>query len=151
MSRLVGFKVEPVIVVVFKHASRRSLMVTCRRISLLGSLVFLGTAMASSAFAQLSPIWLRPGQCVMISNQQICAEKPGATDSSSTTTTPSGPTVSLKSLLCKWGAKDDSQPGLTGYGLYQMTVMTDGTKQEVLLKNFGPADRAGCEAAARAK
>jgi hypothetical protein len=128
--------------------------VVCPRFFMTSMIVFFGlSGLASISAAQLSPIWLRPGQCVMISSQQICAENPGQTQQGSTTTTTVDPAkmVDQRLFVCKWGAEDSSEPGIKGWGLYQVKIMGDSSKQEVLVKNYGAAGQKECEASAKAQ
>lgn len=105
---------------------------------------------AGAAAAQLSPIWLRPGQCVMISSQQICAENPTQPQNATTTTTVNpANVVDQRLLVCKWGVEDAAEPGIKGWGLYQVKIMGDSSRQEVLVKSYGPAGQKECEASAK--
>jgi len=103
---------------------------------------------ASVGFAQMAPIYLKPGQCILIGGQQVCAmmgDKIGADGSVQ------DPPKPLTMKVCKWGAADDAHEGVKGYGVYQVVVKDDGSKTETLLKSYGPVDQAGCEKEAQRK
>ena len=88
----------------------------------------------------------------MISSQQICAENPAQPQNSTTTTTVNpANVVDQRLLVCKWGAEDAAEQGIKGWGLYQVKVMGDSSRQEVLVKSYGPAGQKECEASAKAQ
>ena len=111
-------------------------------------LVVASALFTTAATAQVSPIWLKPGQCILVGGQQICAQ---IEDKSGTNPlVPEKPKVTVMNI-CKWGAADDAHEGVKGYGLYRVMIKEDGTKVETLVKSYGPVDQEGCEKDAKAK
>jgi len=110
--------------------------------------IFVASAFSTQSNAQMAPIYLKPGQCILVGGQQVCAlmeDKKGVDSSGAEIPKP------LYMKVCKWGAADDAHEGVKGYGLYQIVVKDDGAKVETLLKSYGPVDQAGCEKDAKSK
>ena len=97
---------------------------------------------SASVFAG-EPIHLKPGQCILIGSQEVCALK-GDDPNADVKPKPT------KLATCKYGDKGD-EPGMKGYTLYQIVIKEDGSKTETSVKSFGSLDndKADCEKAAR--
>jgi hypothetical protein len=86
-----------------------------------------------------NPIYLQPGQCIVVGSQQVCAIKPDAT---STTSVASEKTL----YACRYGQfKDADVTNVKTYELVQVLFKPDGSKTEVELKNFGINGKDACE------
>jgi hypothetical protein len=102
--------------------------------------IFLLIAYSSGALGASKTIYIEPGQCISIGKQEICAK-----------------TQSIKfderiiqHFVCRFGLYDGSEiPDLKSYQLVKILVMTDGTKSEINLSNFGPSGKDKCEAEAQ--
>ncbi len=104
------------------------------------SVVILAALGAGTALAG-EPIRLKPGQCILIGSQEVCAMTPDAAAAAAPTT----PRPTLMAS-CKYGDRAD-EPGMKGYTLIQIGLKDDGTKTETAVKTYGsmPADKAECE------
>ncbi len=100
---------------------------------------FLGLASGPVAFGG-EPIYLQPGQCVMVGSQQVCAMK------SDVAATPAANEVTY---ACRYAEhKGGDVPGYKTYGLVKVTVRPDGSSREILIKDFGMRGKEKCEQAA---
>ena len=82
------------------------------------------------------PIYLQPGQCILIGSQQICAQKADTAG------------ASTKTLMhtCVYGHHAGTDlPDLKSYALIQTTTTDDGRKNEVVIKDFGVKGKEDCE------
>ncbi len=103
----------------------------------LAVLAWLPTARAAE------PITLRPGQCILIGSQQVCAM---ATDQ----VLPAAKT-SKTLYLCRYAIHAGSEiPDLKSHALFMVDI-SGGQKVETLVKIFGisDADKLACEAEAK--
>ncbi|MGE0174733.1 MAG: hypothetical protein AB7T49_18215 [Oligoflexales bacterium] len=91
-----------------------------------------------SEFAMADAIFIKPGQCIVVGTQQVCAIKEDG---------PATPTINQNRALtiCKFGSYDSEEPKTKGYALFLVQVKEDGSKTETLIKSFGPAGKADCE------
>jgi len=105
-----------------------------------GILTLLG--MASSSFSHMAlagePIYVQPGQCVMVGSQQVCAMKGDAT------VAPGEVTYACRNSEHKGG----DLPGYKTYGLVKVVGKPDGSLSEVLIKDFGMKGKEKCDEAA---
>ncbi|NDE17309.1 hypothetical protein EBZ80_20500 [bacterium] len=86
------------------------------------------------------PVYLQPGQCVMVGAQQVCAMKP---DASAT------PAPNEVNYVCRYSEhKGGDLPGYKTYGLVKVTTRADGSSREILIKDFGIRGKEKCEQAA---
>ena len=99
------------------------------------ALLATGTLLAAGA-AHADPIYLQPGQCIIVGSQQVCAMN---SDQSAAVLKPS--------ILwtCRYGTQGGEIPDLKSYALYQVRINPSGTKNETLVKSFGPNDKEACE------
>jgi hypothetical protein len=98
-------------------------------------LTLLLATLASPALAD--PIYIPPGQCIMVGTQQVCAQVSNAT------TTPLKADVMY---VCRFGMFADSEtPELKSFELIQIRVTDQGQKVETNLKNFGINGKDACE------
>lgn len=93
----------------------------------------------------MQPIYLKPGQCIMMGAQQVCAMMPDGQPPMP----PPPPPGPMKVSHCRWGAFDEADKKASGWAHLLLTLKEDGTKQETVVRYFGPADKEGCEKAAR--
>ena len=103
------------------------------------AVLLAGLSVAPELFAS-DTIHLRPGQCIYIGAQEVCAMR--ADDPASIPAAPRPTTLAS----CQYGDKAN-EPGMKGYTLTQVTIKDDGTKTETVVKSFGsmPKDKADCE------
>ena len=108
--------------------------------SVLLSLAIIG-GLATAARAE--PIYLKPGQCILVGSQQVCAMQVDQ---------PEAQTMKTQLLyVCRYGMNAGSEvPDLKSYALFQINLQESGTKFETQLKNYGPSDKGkqACEAEA---
>ena len=90
-------------------------------------------------------IHVRPGQCILVGSQEVCALR--CDDAAATPAPAPRPTTMA---TCKYGPRPDDA-AMKGYTLVQMIIKDDGSKHETVIKTFGsmPADKAECEREAR--
>ena len=94
------------------------------------------TALFAGA-AHADPIYLQPGQCIMVGAQQVCAM------SADQATAVLKPTILW---TCRYGNHQGSEvPDLKNYALYQVRIDPSGAKNETLVKSYGPNDKKICE------
>lgn len=99
-------------------------------------------AIASMGTANLAlagePIYVQPGQCVMVGSQQVCAMKGDATVAPGEVT-----------YACRYSEhKGGDLPGYKTYGLVKIVGKADGSSSEVLIKDFGMKGKEKCDEAA---
>ena len=96
---------------------------------------------AAKADIQDHTIWLRPGQCIVVGNQQICAQRmddPGALGGK--------PNPNREVHTCKNGIKDEVDPKLTGWAHVVIVMGPNGKKlSEEVIKTYGPVGQKECE------
>ncbi len=90
---------------------------------------------------------LRPGQCIMVGTQEVCAlsvQDPSPNTSSSQK-------KYSEISICKFGAKEEgtTENPLTGYGHYLIRINEEGNKTETLIKYYDPTKKAHCESDAK--
>lgn len=95
----------------------------------------------AASVANADPIYLQPGQCILVGSQQVCAMKTDAVE----------PKVAPQTLyVCRYGMHSDSEvPDLKSYSLVQIITSSSGVKSEVKLKNFGQNGGEACEREAK--
>lgn len=98
-----------------------------------------------SGIALADTVNIRPGQCIMIGGQQVCAL---ACDGTTMGMVPTPSPRIITNSVCKFGAVDEDDK-IKGYGHYLIRINPDGSKVENLLKNFGPAGKQECEREAK--
>lgn len=87
-------------------------------------------------------IYLEPGQCLLVSGQQVCGLKTYGASEEKT----------RYHYVCRYGAYQDSEfPDLKTYQLVEIKVPSFGQKEEIKLQNFGPQGKKDCESAAKEK
>jgi hypothetical protein len=89
-----------------------------------------------ATMALADPIFISPGQCIMIGSQQVCA------------TRSEGPAPEAKHIIhvCRYSDYKDSEiPSLKSYALIEVVINDSGRKTETITKNFGPNGREACE------
>lgn len=102
--------------------------------------LFTGTAMilATSSAMAAEPIYIQPGQCILVGGQQVCAQVQAQ-----------GGAVPVKSdilYVCRFGEfKDSETPEMKSFALFQIRVNDRGTKVETYIKNFGMNGKDACE------
>ena len=96
----------------------------------------------SSILLILSPIYVKPGQCILVGSQEVCALQA----ESAQTATSSLPTVLH---TCSYGNLDhpENHGATKGWRRLMIRVKEDGTKIETIMKSYGPLDehRKECE------
>jgi hypothetical protein len=101
-------------------------------------IALFGVAFAASTVLGNQPIYVQPGQCIMVGAQQVCAAKvEGAA------------VVAEVSYACRFGEhRGGDLPGYKTYGLVKLTTGTNGKVSETLIKDFGLKGKEKCDAAA---
>lgn len=124
------------------HANPRCPYITLSRLI---PLIFVpGLLMAPVALAG-EPIYLQPGQCVMVGAQQVCALKADAKGDAAAAT----PAPGDVNYVCRYAEhKGGDLPGYKTYGLVKVTTRADGKTTEILIKDFGMKGKDKCEQAA---
>lgn len=105
-----------------------------------------------SHFALAEPIYIQPGQCIGVGNQQVCAlqTNPAAALPSATPAGAGDQTTTL--YTCRYGLHSDAEvPDVKSYALVQVIIKPDGKKIETNLKNYGLHKKAECEKDADAR
>jgi len=98
----------------------------------------MGTATLAPAALAGEPIYVQPGQCVMVGSQQVCAMKGDATVAPGEVT-----------YACRYSEhKGGDLPGYKTYGLVKIVGKADGSLSEVLIKDFGMKGKEKCDEAA---
>ncbi len=101
-----------------------------------GTMLFF---LAGMAQAEDRTIWLQPGNCIVVGNQQVCAAKSG---DSSTTEKP----VNTHTHVCKNGIQDEADANLKGWAHVVITTGPDGKKiSQETMKTFGPLGKKECQ------
>jgi hypothetical protein len=91
---------------------------------------------ASESFGN-QPIFVQPGQCIMVGTQQVCAVKA------------EGIQPGDVSYACRFGEhRGGDLPGYKTYGLVKLTTAANGKVSETLIKDFGIKGKEKCDAAA---
>lgn len=94
---------------------------------------------ALSSAAAAEPIYLQPGQCILVGSQQVCALQ---------TSTAAGTTIGsdVQTIYaCRYAIHKDAETSdIKSYALFQIVTRGDGRKTETSLKNYGMA-KADCE------
>ena len=84
------------------------------------------------------PIYIQPGNCVMVGLQQVCALKSDAISAPGEV-----------SYACRYAEhKGGDLPGYKTYGLIKIINKADGSSAEVLIKDFGMKGKEKCDEAA---
>lgn len=97
---------------------------------------FLCVAYAATAHAS-ETIYIKPGQCVMVGAQQVCAS---STDAAAT--------AGDVTYACRYGEhRGGDLPGYKTYGLVKLNNQ-DGKVTETLIKDFGIKGKEKCDEAA---
>ena len=98
----------------------------------LGYLVFAATAFAGET------IYIKPGQCVMVGAQQVCA-----------TSADAAATAGEVTYACRFAEhRGGDLPGYKTYGLVKLTTGANGKVTETLIKDFGLKGKEKCDDAA---
>lgn len=80
-------------------------------------------------------IRLKPGQCIFIGTQEVCAMSP---DQAATAEAAKPRPIYMPT--CRYGDKTD-EPGSKGYALVQIQLKDDGTKTETVVKTYGSMEK----------
>jgi len=89
------------------------------------------TAITGSARAG-EPIYLQPGQCILVGGQQVCAMQVGQAAEVAKPDT---------LYVCRYGVHAGSEvPDMKTYALFMVRLDPSGHKTETLVKNYGVAD-----------
>lgn len=84
------------------------------------------------------PIYVQPGQCVMVGSQQVCAMKADALGTPGEIT-----------YACRYSEhKGGELPGYKTYGLVKIVTKAQGASSEILIKDFGLKGKEKCDDAA---
>ncbi len=104
---------------------------------------FLAVFLPFATSARAEPIFIQPGQCIMVGSQQVCAQAgPGGVQ----------PVKSDVMYVCRFGKHEGSEtPEMKSWALIQVRVNDSGTKVETQIKNFGMNAQDACEKAAAAE
>lgn len=89
----------------------------------------------STLLLVLSPIYVKPGQCILVGSQEVCALQADTAPSTSSRS----PTVIHS---CHYGdlERPDTQGASKGWNHMMITLKDDGSKVETLVKSYGPLD-----------
>jgi hypothetical protein len=104
------------------------------------TLVFLGAGFFfAHAQLQADPIYVQPGQCIMVGTQQVCAQVQNPA-----VTTPDQEPKTI--FTCVYGKHEGSDlPSLKSYALVQTLLGPKGRKTEMVIKNYGVEGKGDCE------
>jgi hypothetical protein len=102
--------------------------------------VFSTLSLLSYSLANAQTIFVKPGQCIQIGSQQVCALAADGQPAAETNPI-------IESLFqCRLGEYKDSEfPKLKTHALVKTHLYKDGKKIETVLKNFGLHGKAECE------
>ena len=109
------------------------------RTSRLVMAILVPGALAAAPMAQAEPIFIKPGQCIQIGTQQVCAL-------TGDTIPVVGHTTQILHL-CQYAMHPGAEvSNLKTYAVVQVMMRDDGTKVETALKHYGmnDADKAAC-------
>lgn len=100
----------------------------------------------SSLLLVLSPIYLKPGQCLVVGSQEVCAMQADAPASA--------PPVAKPTIIhtCRYGDLENPDvKDAKGWSHIMISLKDDGSKVETMVKSYGPLDehKKECEAEAR--
>lgn len=114
---------------------------TLRTVLFRSASIFTALLTASAAFA--APVYLKPGQCVQIGSQEVCAMQTDATTGK--VVTAANDVVHICTYDLHKGAEI---PNLKNYAVIRVVTTPDGYKTETILKQFGISDpdKANCDA-----
>jgi hypothetical protein len=103
----------------------------------LGSFVSL-----SSALAMAQTIYIKPGQCIQLGSQQVCAQM-----NDTYPAVVNDPNPIIETLFsCRLGEYKDSEfPEFKTHALFKIHVFKDGKRLETQLQNFGLHGKDACE------
>lgn len=114
----------------------------------------LFAALAATLFAPaalaVEPVYLSPGQCILVGGQQICAL---ASDAQAHGGAPATGIIHTDHL-CRYALHANSEtPDVKNYAVVRVDTMANGKKIEMVLKQYGvgDADKANCEKDAAAR
>jgi hypothetical protein len=101
----------------------------------------------SSGYAHAS-VMVRPGQCIIVGTTEVCASLP--TPEQCTPTSSGQVNINTEhSFICRYAMHPNQEvPNLKTYALIRTTTNDLGRKDEMMVKNYGISDKAGCEAEA---
>jgi hypothetical protein len=101
------------------------------------ALPFAAIGLAGPALAG-ETIYIKPGQCLMVGSQQVCATGSDAAASPGEVT-----------YACRFAEhRGGDLPGYKTYGLIKLTTGTNGKVTETLIKDFGLKGKDKCDEAA---
>jgi len=111
--------------------------------TVIASLVIL----MSTGYAQAT-VMVRPGQCIIVGTTEVCATLPTPEQCTQTSTGPV--TINTEhSFICRYAMHPNQEvPNVKSYALIRTTTNDLGRKDELMVKNYGITDKAGCEAEA---
>ena len=101
----------------------------------------------SSGYAHAS-VMVRPGQCIIVGTTEVCATLP--TPEQCTQSNNGQVNINTEhSFICRYAMHPNQEvPNLKTYALIRTTTNDLGRKDELMVKNYGISDKAGCEAEA---
>ncbi len=112
--------------------------------------MILGTVfLLSTGYAHAS-VMVRPGQCIIVGTTEVCASLPTPEQC----TQPNNGQVQVNvntehSFICRYAMHPNQEvPNIKTYALIRTTTNDLGRKEEMMVKNYGIKDKAGCEAEA---
>jgi hypothetical protein len=110
------------------------------------------TLLATPSFAQSTPVWntvhLKAGQCVLIGNQQVCAEACGAATQGGVIPTPT-PIITKSRFACVYDKHPEAEVrDVRTYAVIETVTTTGQPKERHFIKGFGMTGKADCEALA---
>jgi hypothetical protein len=111
--------------------------------------LMIGSVLLSfTGVARAGSVMVRPGQCVIVGTTEVCASLPTADNCAQAKEQAKADHI----FSCRYDLHPHPEmPGLKSYALVRTTVNEYGKKTDVIIKNFGISDKAGCEAAAEKK
>lgn len=105
-------------------------------VKVIGTVLTLGASAAQS-----SPIYLKPGQCILVGSQEVCAMQGDS---------PTANKVAQDVVhVCRYAMNPGAEiSNIKNYAVVRITTTVSGAKSDTILKQFGisDGDKAACEA-----
>jgi hypothetical protein len=105
----------------------------------------LAVSLLAPAALAVEPVYLSPGQCILVGGQQICAL---ASDAQAHGGAPAAPGVIHTDHVCRYALHAHSEtPDVKNYAVVRVDTLGNGKKIEMIQKQYGvgDADKASCE------
>jgi hypothetical protein len=115
----------------------------------LNNMILSTVFLLSTGYAHAS-VMVRPGQCIIVGTTEVCASLPTPEQCTQSNNGQVQVNVNTEhSFICRYAMHPNQEvPNIKTYALIRTTTNDVGRKEEMMVKNYGIKDKAGCEAEA---